>query len=391
MKTLLFHDTFLTKWWAERMNIEIAKILGADIATAIWAKGSYDRDIPWYHWRILETNKRFRRGMLGFLIMKFSFFFSRKITKNYNTILFSNEAISAIWLTPKEVRTYYYAHSISRHLFDLSDEYLAKVPWMIRPLYRLFAWILRKIFIWELHKVGTIFVNSEKNKVRMREWIGRDDAIVLSPPVDTKKFKKYDENTLSQTLAIEWIYWSYKDYYISFSRLTHVKRVDHIIQVFAKIPNKKIIILYGENDGQKNEFLELWRWYQNIVFHCLKNNEHLPIVLSWAIASIAISREEDFGMVAIESMACGVPVIAVDEWGYKETIIDSKTGILLKLKDTALEENNTKNLELIENLKICIEHTSNDKFSKMEDACQRQAENYSFENFEKKLISYFNV
>jgi hypothetical protein len=37
----------------------------------------------------------------------------------------------------------------------------------------------------------------------MKEWIGRDDAIVLSPPVDTKKFKKYDENTLLQMFAIE--------------------------------------------------------------------------------------------------------------------------------------------------------------------------------------------
>lgn len=34
-------------------------------------------------------------------------------------------------------------------------------------------------------------------------------------------------------------------------------------------------------------------------------------------------------MVVIESMACGVPVIAVDEGGYRETILDGKTGRLI--------------------------------------------------------------
>lgn len=41
-KTLLIHDTFLMKGGAERMNIEIAKILDADIATSIWDDDCYD-------------------------------------------------------------------------------------------------------------------------------------------------------------------------------------------------------------------------------------------------------------------------------------------------------------------------------------------------------------
>jgi glycosyltransferase involved in cell wall biosynthesis len=44
---------------------------------------------------------------------------------------------------------------------------------------------------------------------------------------------------------------------------------------------------------------------------------------------IYISRNEDFGMNTIESLACGVPVIAVAEGGFLETMIQGETGVLL--------------------------------------------------------------
>jgi glycosyltransferase involved in cell wall biosynthesis len=95
--------------------------------------------------------------------------------------------------------------------------------------------------------------------------------------------------------------------------LTHAKRIDTIIQAFQQIPEKDIVILYGEQDSQKDEFMRLAADYPNIIFYELSDNNHLPQIISGAIASICVSQDEDFGMVAIESMACGVPVIAVDE------------------------------------------------------------------------------
>ncbi len=44
---------------------------------------------------------------------------------------------------------------------------------------------------------------------------------------------------------------------------------------------------------------------------------------------ISVSYKEPMGMVPLEAMSCGVPVIAVDEAGHQETIVDSKTGYLL--------------------------------------------------------------
>lgn len=210
----------------------------------------------------------------------------------------------------------------------------------------------------------------------MSEWLNRDDAIILYPSVDTNKFDIFDEKSVSQLIAIEWIDTLYKDYYISFSRLTHAKRVDSIIRAFQQLPDKKIVILYGENDSQKDEFIKMGIGYPNITFHKLIDNKHLPYIINWAIASICISENEDFGMVAIESMACWVPVIAVNEGWYRESMIEWKTWYLL-------DPNNLEK-ELI----YSMQDNSIDTLRSMQDNCRKQSEKFSLKSMNTKLREY---
>lgn len=44
---------------------------------------------------------------------------------------------------------------------------------------------------------------------------------------------------------------------------------------------------------------------------------------------VALAQNEPFGLSALEAMSCGVPVIALDEGGYRETVINNKTGYLI--------------------------------------------------------------
>lgn len=53
--------------------------------------------------------------------------------------------------------------------------------------------------------------------------------------------------------------------------------------------------------------------FPHIYFAHLSDNSLLPAYIANAVASVSISKNEDFGMVAIESLACGTPVIAVNE------------------------------------------------------------------------------
>ena len=53
---------------------------------------------------------------------------------------------------------------------------------------------------------------------------------------------------------------------------------------------------------------------------------------------LALSRNEPFGLIPPEVMACEVPVIAVDEGGFKESVINGKTGFLIKPDPKELKE-----------------------------------------------------
>jgi|SRR3989344_726495 len=53
---------------------------------------------------------------------------------------------------------------------------------------------------------------------------------------------------------------------------------------------------------------------------------------------LALGRNEPFGLTILEAMSCGLPVLAVDEGGYRETIIDGKTGFLVPRNPLAIAE-----------------------------------------------------
>lgn len=61
----------------------------------------------------------------------------------------------------------------------------------------------------------------------------------------------------------------------------------------------------------------------------INNDSVLAKAYSRAIACLCVSHNEPFGLKALESMACETPVLAVNESGYRETVIDNVTGWLL--------------------------------------------------------------
>jgi glycosyltransferase involved in cell wall biosynthesis len=373
------------KGGAERMNIEIAKILSADIATTVWKSDCYDARAMGFEGKIIEILPNFRKGILGFLQMKWAFFHRWDIYDGYDVVIFSNEAITGIWNITKWVRTIYYAHSISRHLFDQRGEYMQKIQPILRPLVVIGFFFLKILYKKEVVKADLVLTNSPLNIDRIHDWLDVESEL-LSPPVDTNSFYPEHHEHSQQHFDIP------IPYFLSFARLTHAKRIDTIIRAFQKVPEKNLLILFGSHDSQREEFMQL-AWiqypidkrdtvlsspiYPNISFLSLSDNRKLPNIIRWSIASIAISKEEDFGMVAIESMACGIPVIAVDEWGYKETIIHRKTGILIDPQD--LEEN------LIHTIRVF----HSDEFQ-TED-CRLQAEQFSLTNFHNQLLKYVNA
>lgn len=80
-------------------------------------------------------------------------------------------------------------------------------------------------------------------------------------------------------------------------------------------------------------------------------DEELVKIYNKSKILVALNQNEPLGLIPLEAMACGTPVIAVNEGGYKESIIDGNTGFLVERNASALSNSISK---LLNNDKLRI-------------------------------------
>ncbi len=205
-------------------------------------------------------------------------------------------------------------------------------------------------------------------------------SVIIYPPTDTRLFIPKniwisDDEAMGESKKNPF---SEKSYFLSWARLSPPKRVDIIVDAFLDMPDKNLVFCYGKNDPMKEDILQKIAWKKNIIGLESPDDDSLIRLIQWAIASIYIPIDEDFGMTPVESMSCGTPVIGVAEGGLLETIIEWKTGKLIKIVNDEL---------WIENLKQLIQYTSEEEWGSMKHDCRKRAEDFSLEKFQEKLES----
>lgn len=364
LKTCILHDYFVVKWWAERLTLIIRDILDCEIFMDFADSESFSLSDLEKAWKAKYFWSQWKKGIMRHLKLKYNLIFNTKFLKNYDTVLYTGDSTSAIWNTKKWTKNILYINTIPRHLFDQKETYLKKTKWFMGPFYVVFVEVFKFMYLKELSKLDLIIANSNHVAERIAQISWRNDILTLYPCVELDRFVPQEN--------------AKKEYYLSFWKLAHIKRIDKIIEAFASMPDKKLKVIYGNNDPQKDEFLELWKWFSNIEFVNLKNNNELTDYINNSIATIFIPENEDFGMVAIESMACGVPVIWIDDGWVRETVIDWQTWILIDKRWD------------IEDLMAAVETMNLDLAQSMRENCITRVQEFSFENFSeqlKKLLS----
>lgn len=337
----------------------MAKALKADIASWFFSPGSFDLRKEWFEWKMIPISSEIFKKWFRHLKLKFAFLFQTSFLKEYNTVIFSGDSISAVRNCNQNQKKMYYCHTPPRYLYDLHNLYLAKVPKYLQWIFKLACKIFRYMYEKDISKMDLILTNSENTKARIQKFLWLE-AQVLYPPVNLGEFR---------------FLWQ-KDYYLSFARLSDAKRVDKIVQAFQKMPDKKLVIIYGENDPQRQKIFDLAQGANNIQFVTLPGNEWFTQYVGNAIATLYIPLDEDFGMSPVESMAAGKPVIWVNDGGLKETIIDGKTGVLMK------KEAN------IEDIISAVEYLTPEMCLSMRYDCEYRARDFSLEVFEEKLKNF---
>ncbi|MDD3301979.1 MAG: glycosyltransferase [Candidatus Gracilibacteria bacterium] len=358
-KIVILHDTFLYKGGGERLIIMMGKALKADIASGFFSHGSFDLRKEGFKGKMIPVSSEIFKKGFRHIKLKFAFLFNTGFLKKYDTVIFSGDCISAVRNCKKDQKKIYYCHTPPRYIYDLNDVYLGKIRPTFRPFFKLGFWLFKKLYERDIKKMDLILTNSQNTKDRIKEFLGLDSEI-LYPPVDLNEFKFLKQ----------------KDYYLSFARLSTVKRVDRIVEAFKILEDKKLVIIYGENDPQRYDIMCLANGYKNIEFVTLPGNIGFTDYIGNCIATIYIPINEDFGMSPVESMAAGKPVIGVNDGGLKESIIDGKTGILI---DKEAE---------IDDIVKAVKKLGKKKCLEMKEDCEKRAKDFSFEKFKSKLNNF---
>ncbi len=224
--------------------------------------------------------------------------------EGYDLIVSSSSAIGKGITKPKESVHVCYCHAPMRYVWqpDLDNRLVSK------PFGRLFLDYLKR---WDLKtnkNVDYFITNSKTVQRRIKNFYARDSKVIY-PPVTLLECPK--ENTKS-------------DYYLTLGRLIPYKKNDLAIQACEKIGRKLLVAGDGpELDNLKNIAKA------NTSFLGRVSNDEKKKLLCQAKALI-FPPEEDFGIVPIEALSAGTPVIAYGKGGATEYIESGKNGLLIK-------------------------------------------------------------
>lgn len=234
----------------------------------------------------------------------------------YDVVLSSSHAVAKGVLTGPDQLHISYVHSPIRYAWDLQHQYLRELGLTKGIKALIVRWFLHKIRMWDYRTANGVdhFVaNSKFIARRIKKVYGRDSDVIY-PPVDTDRF------TLRENK---------EDFYFTASRMVPYKKIDLIVEAFARMPNKKLVVIGDGPDMQKikskaTSNIEILGYQSNQVMQ-----DHMQRAKAFVFAA-----EEDFGITPVESQACGTPVIAFGKGGSRETVIaeleNNPTGILFE-------------------------------------------------------------
>ncbi|MFH0852647.1 MAG: glycosyltransferase [bacterium] len=208
-----------------------------------------------------------------------------------------------------------YCHTPTRYAWDDSHKYIREFgyPGFIKKLIPFFMNYLR---IWDqaaAERPDIFIANSNCVAGRIKKYY-HQEATIINPPVKSDIF---------------YISSQVENYFLAVGRFLPYKRFDLVIGAFNRLGRPLKIV------GAGPEFKNLCRIAgPTIEFLGQVNDEKLRHLYARCQA-LVFPQEEDFGIVAIEAMACGRPVIAYRAGGALETIKEGETGVFFNEQEVS--------------------------------------------------------
>jgi glycosyltransferase involved in cell wall biosynthesis len=312
MRIAIFQNFLDTVGGAEVVGLTLARELNADLYTTNINREKIEEmgfaDVRIKSIGRVPVNAPFRQQMVLWRFRKLN------LKNKYDFFIINGDwAVSAAIHNKPNL---WYVNATIREIWDLYDYTRARnVPFFLRPIFDI--WIKYNRYLNKKHvkNIGKIASNSTFTKERVKKYLDRE-SVLIYPPTQTAKYH-YEKNG---------------DYWLSVNRLIMYKRVDLQIKAFAKMPDKKLVIV-GPYEKSRHcqayaDYIKKMKPPNVILLHKI-SPEGLVDLYANCKGFITTCYKEDFGMTPVEAMASGKPVIAPNEGGYRETIIDGITGRLI--------------------------------------------------------------
>lgn len=310
MKTAIVYDR-VNKWGgAERVLLSLHKLFPSaplytsvyNPETAIWAK-VFPKVVPSFlqRMRFARTRHDLFAPLMPLAFESFDF-------SGFDLVIsVTSESAKGIITQPKTLHVCY-CLTPTRYLWSGYEEYFDNP--VKRTITKPAVEYLKKWDYQASFRPDVLIGISQTVCNRIKKYYDRDSQLIY-PPVDVRKFKFPSTNNEPSTT----------NYYLVVSRLVPYKKIDLVVGVFNSL-NKRLVVI---GDGSQRGRLEK-KAKRNIEFKGQVTDEELRAYYHGAKAVI-FPQEEDFGIVAVEAQAAGIPVIAFSGGGAAETVVEGTTGV----------------------------------------------------------------
>ncbi|MEI6644216.1 MAG: glycosyltransferase [Novosphingobium sp.] len=225
--------------------------------------------------------------------------------RGYDLVISSESGPAKGVITAPDALHLCYVHSPMRYLWDHYHDYRAEAGWLRRAVMPLLCHRLRQWDTSSAARVDRVLANSNFIRERVaKAW--RREAVVVHPPVDSALFAASDE---------------VEPGYLWVGQLVPYKRADLAIDAFNALGLPLTVV----GDGPQAAML---RKRAGPTIRMIPRLDFAALRRAYArCRALVFTAEEDFGIVPVEVMASGRPVIAYGRGGALDSVVEGRTGL----------------------------------------------------------------
>lgn len=358
MKTAIVCDWLTGIGGAERVVLELHKLYPkAPIYTSQYDPSAID----WFDDADIRTTwlQKLPPGLKKFLPILRAWTFSRLDLSEYDLVISSSGAEAKAIKTGKDTIHICYMHSPTHYYWTRSNDYLSQpgfplgFNWLAKLGLKLLIGPLKRWDRRAANQPDYIITNSSYSEANIKRYYRRE-ATVIFPPVEVDRFKLKANPPLRHGFVVA-------------GRQTPYKRFDLAIEACNEVKLPLVVI----GDGPDHKRLEKLAGRRTTFLSNVNDAsmvEHFQTALGFIMPNA-----DDFGIVAVEAMAAGTPVIAYGKGGSLDYLVPNKTGILFER-------------QTVKSISNALETAVSKNFDN--EAISAHAQNFSVETFRNNMRAY---